>query len=78
MLLSFDTKLLKYAELAVKSGENIQKNQLPHISSSNDKLKLIQIIIKIAYKNGTKQVFVELSDAILFLNSLRKRSKRLT
>ena len=62
LLLSFDTKLLKYAELAVKVGVNIQKDQYLYISCSTDNLKLAQIITKIAYKNGAKQVFVDISD----------------
>lgn len=62
LLLSFNTKLLKYAELAVKVGVNIQKGQYLYISCSTDNLKLAQIITKIAYKNGAKQVFVDLSD----------------
>jgi len=62
LLLSFSTKLLKYAELAVKVGVNIQKGQYLYISCSTDNLKLAQIITKIAYENGAKQVFVDLSD----------------
>ncbi|MEK5233332.1 aminopeptidase [Lysinibacillus sp. FSL K6-0232] len=62
LLLSFDTKLLKYAELAVKVGVNIQKDQYLYISCSTDNIKLAQIITKTAYKNGAKQVFVDLSD----------------
>ncbi|WP_155593505.1 aminopeptidase [Lysinibacillus cavernae] len=62
LLLSFNTKLLKYAELAVKVGVNIQKGQYLYISCSTDNLKLAQIITKIAYENGAKQVFVDLSD----------------
>ncbi|KOS60051.1 aminopeptidase [Lysinibacillus agricola] len=65
LLLSFDTKLLKYAELAVKVGVNIQNNQYLYISCSTDNLKLAQIITKIAYQNGAKQVFVDLSDDVL-------------
>ncbi len=65
MLLSFDTKLLNYAELAVKVGVNIQKDQYLYMSCSTDNLKLAQIISKIAYENGAKQVFVDLSDDVL-------------
>ncbi|WP_341300464.1 aminopeptidase [Lysinibacillus sp. FSL H8-0500] len=62
LLLSFDTKLSKYAELALKIGVNIQKNQYLYISCSTDNLKLAQIITKMAYKNGAKQVFMDLTD----------------
>ncbi|KOY81944.1 aminopeptidase [Lysinibacillus macroides] len=62
LLLSFDTKLSKYAELALKIGVNIQKGQYLYISCSTDNLKLAQIITKMAYKNGAKQVFMDLTD----------------
>ncbi|QDQ00209.1 aminopeptidase [Lysinibacillus fusiformis] len=62
MLLSFDTNLLRYAELAVKVGVNIQKNQFLYMSCSTDNIKFAQIITKIAYENGAKQVFVDISD----------------
>ncbi|WP_107950084.1 aminopeptidase [Lysinibacillus parviboronicapiens] len=62
MLLSFDTNLLRYAELAVKVGVNIQKNQYLYMSCSTDNIKLAQKITKIAYENGAKQVFVDISD----------------
>ncbi|WP_370048970.1 aminopeptidase [Lysinibacillus sp. RC79] len=70
MLLSFDTKLLKYAGLAIKLGLNIQKNQHFHISCSNDNLKLIQIITKKSHKNDIKQFIIDSSDNILFSHSL--------
>ncbi|MFY0520107.1 aminopeptidase [Lysinibacillus sp. UGB7] len=62
MLLSFNTNLLRYAELAVKVGVNIQKNQYLYMSCSTDNIKLAQIITKLAYENGAKQVFVDISD----------------
>lgn len=75
MLLSFNTKLLKYAELAVKVGVNIQKNQYLYISCSTDNLKLAQIITKLAYENGAKQVFVDLSDDELVRTRYEKAPK---
>lgn len=75
MLLSFDTKLLKYAELAVKVGVNIQKNQYLYISCSTDNLKLAQIITKLSYENGAKQVFVDLSDDELVRTRYEKAPK---
>ena len=75
MLLSFNTKLLKYAELAVKVGVNIQKNQYLYISCSTDNLKLAQIITKSAYENGAKQVFVDLSDDELVRTRYEKAPK---
>lgn len=75
MLLSFDTKLLRYAELAVKIGVNIQKNQYLYVSCSTDNLKLAEIITKIAYENGAKQVFVDLSDDRLVRTRYEKAPK---
>lgn len=75
MLSSFNTKLLKYAELAVKVGVNIQKNQYLYISCSTDNLKLAQIITKLAYENGAKQVFVDLSDDELVRTRYEKAPK---
>ncbi|MFJ5792430.1 aminopeptidase [Lysinibacillus sp. NPDC093197] len=75
MLLSFNTKLLRYAELAVKIGVNIQKNQYLYMSCSTDNLKLAEIITKIAYENGAKQVFVDLSDDRLVRTRYEKAPK---
>jgi len=75
LLLSFNTKLLKYAELAVKVGVNIQKNQYLYISCSTDNLKLAQIITKLSYENGAKQVFVDLSDDELVRTRYEKAPK---
>jgi len=75
LLSSFNTKLLKYAELAVKVGVNIQKNQYLYISCSTDNLKLAQIITKLSYENGAKQVFVDLSDDELVRTRYEKAPK---
>lgn len=61
-MLEFDKNLLKYAELAVKVGVNIQKNQLLFIQTTTDGLQLAREITKTAYKNGAKQVFVDITD----------------
>ncbi|MEG0259252.1 MAG: aminopeptidase [Lysinibacillus sp.] len=67
MILSshFDTNLLRYAELAVKVGVNIQKEQYLYISCSTDTLDFVRLVTKIAYENGAKQVFVDISDDII-------------
>lgn len=59
---NFDRNLLKYAELAVKVGVNIQPNQYLYIAASLDSAHLVRVITKIAYENGAKQVFVDFSD----------------
>lgn len=59
---SFETKQLRYAELAVKVGVNIQKDQFLYISSSTDNLEFVRLVTKVAYENGAKQVFVDFTD----------------
>ena len=58
----FDRNLTKYAELAVKVGINIQKDQFLFIQTATDGLQLAREITKLAYKNGAKQVFVDIAD----------------
>ena len=62
MDLTFEKNLLKYAELAVKVGVNIQKDQYLYIAASTDALPLARLITKVAYEQGAKQVFVDLND----------------
>ena len=58
----FNEKLSKYAELVVKVGVNIQKNQYLYIAASTDSLELARLITKKAYEAGARQVFVDLAD----------------
>lgn len=58
----FETKLLRYAELTVKVGVNIQPNQYVYISSSTDNLEFARLITKVAYEHGARQVFVDFMD----------------
>ena len=62
MLETFDSNLLKYAQLAVKVGVNIQKGQYLHISASTDALEFVRFVTKFAYEAGAKQVFIDFSD----------------
>ncbi len=62
MSLKFEENLLKYAELAVKVGVNIQKDQYLFIQASIETAPFIRLITKVAYENGAKQVFVDFSD----------------
>jgi len=59
---SFNTKSLQYAQLAVKTGVNIQQNQYLYISASTDNVEFVRTVTKIAYENGAKQVFVDFFD----------------
>ncbi|MGN7478446.1 aminopeptidase [Solibacillus silvestris] len=58
----FEGKLTKYAELAVKIGVNIRPNQYLYIAASIDSAPFVQIVTKIAYEAGAKQVFVDYTD----------------
>ena len=62
MINEFNKNLVKYAQLAVKVGINIQENQFLFIQTTTDGLQLAREITKIAYENGAKQVFVDISD----------------
>ncbi|WP_404408379.1 aminopeptidase [Jeotgalibacillus malaysiensis] len=52
----------KYADLAVKVGVNIQKDQLLYIGASIDNAPFVRLVTKKAYEAGARQVFVDWSD----------------
>lgn len=62
MSINFKENLSKYAELVVKVGVNIQKNQFLYIAASTDSLDLARLITKKAYEVGARQVFVDITD----------------
>lgn len=62
MNLKFERNLTKYAELAVKIGVNIQPNQYLYIAASIESAPFVQIVTKIAYESGAKNVFVDYTD----------------
>ena len=62
MNLKFERNLTKYAELAVKVGVNIQPNQYLYIAASIESASFVQIVTKVAYENGARQVFVDYTD----------------
>ena len=62
MNLEFERNLTKYAELAVKIGVNIQPDQYLYIAASIESAPFVQIVTKIAYENGAKNVFVDYTD----------------
>lgn len=59
---SFQEKLEKYAELAVKVGVNIQKDQTLVIRTPIFAAELVRLVTKKAYEVGAKNVHVEWSD----------------
>ncbi|MEG0384526.1 MAG: aminopeptidase [Solibacillus sp.] len=62
MDLDFKKNLTNYARLAVKIGVNIQPNQYLYIAASIDSAAFVQIVTKLAYEIGAKQVFVDYTD----------------
>ncbi len=57
-----DKKLQKYAELIVKKGVNIQKNQILVIEASIEACKLVRKVTDVAYQVGAKEVVVRYLD----------------
>lgn len=54
--------LEKFAELAVKIGANVQKDQIVFVNASTDTKDLAREIVRQAYLVGAKKVFVNWSD----------------
>ena len=59
---TFEEKLEKYAELAVKNGVNIQKGQHLSISAPISAAPFVRLITKKAYEAGAKQVHFRWND----------------
>jgi aminopeptidase len=59
---TFQQKLEKYAELAVKVGVNIQKGQTLVVRTPLSAAELVRLVAKKAYEAGAKNVHVEWSD----------------
>lgn len=59
---TFEKKLSRYAELAVKVGVNIQPNQYLYISASTETTEFVRLVTEKAYDAGARQVFVDWSD----------------
>ncbi|MFO1442600.1 aminopeptidase [Bacillus sp. Bva_UNVM-123] len=62
---NFQKNLEKYAELAVKVGVNIQKDQTLVINTALDSAELVRLIVKNAYEAGAYNVVVNWSDDIV-------------
>jgi aminopeptidase len=61
-MLSFEQKLDRYAELAVKVGANVQTGQIFVINAMIDAAPLVQLLVRKGYEAGAKQVIVKYSD----------------
>ncbi len=58
----FEEQLEKYAELAVKTGCNLQKDQELFVSADVSQTPLVRLIVRCAYESGAKNVTVNFSD----------------
>ncbi|MBB6021777.1 aminopeptidase [Paenibacillus sp. JGP012] len=61
-MLTFEQKLERYAELAVKVGANVQPDQIFVINAMIDAAPLVQLLVRKGYEAGAKQVIVKYSD----------------
>jgi len=62
---TFQQNLEKYAELAVKVGVNIQKDQTLVINTTIDSAEFVRIVVKKAYELGANNVVVNWTDDIV-------------
>ncbi|MGL5439478.1 MAG: aminopeptidase [Filifactoraceae bacterium] len=60
-------RLKKYADLIVRTGVNVKKNQTVMIGADIEAAEFARMVAKSAYENGAKNVIVEYSDAQLSL-----------
>ena len=60
--MDFNLKLQKYAELAVKTGVNIQPGQTLLVRSPIECADYVRCVVEEAYKAGAKNVHIEWSD----------------
>lgn len=60
--MSFETKIEKYAKLAVVTGVNIQKGQLLVINADVDCAWYVRLVVKAAYEAGASEVVVNWND----------------
>ena len=60
--MDFNLKLQKYAELAVKTGVNIQPGQTLLVRSPIECADYVRCVVEEAYKAGAKNVYIEWSD----------------
>lgn len=62
--MNFQQKLEEYAELVVKVGLNIQKDQPLLIGTTTDTMDFTRLIVKKAYEAGAKRVDVNYTDEV--------------
>ncbi|NMO95879.1 aminopeptidase [Paenibacillus lemnae] len=61
-MLSFEQKLERYADLAVRVGSNVQPGQILVVNAMIDSAQLVRLVVKKAYEAGAKHVKVNYND----------------
>ncbi|MBQ0139136.1 MAG: aminopeptidase [Kurthia sp.] len=64
-MLSFQEKLENYAELAVRVGSNLQKDQYLFVDVTVENVELARLIAKKGYEAGAKRVFIQYEDDVV-------------
>lgn len=64
-MVNFEQQLEKYAELIVKVGVNVQKDQDVFVSSSIEVAPLARLVASKAYEAGARNVHIDWSDEVL-------------
>jgi aminopeptidase len=59
-----EQQLQKYAELAVKNGIHIQKDQVLVVQAPVEAAEFVRKVVKVAYETGAKDVVVEYNDEV--------------
>ncbi|KXH78821.1 aminopeptidase [Sporosarcina sp. HYO08] len=62
---TFEVQLSRYAELAVKVGVNIQRNQILYVNASTDAIPFVRLITEKAYDAGAREVIVNWADDVV-------------
>lgn len=64
-MLTFEQKLKRYAELAVKVGANVQPDQILVVNAMIEAAELVRLVVKKAYEASAKLVKVNYSDEMV-------------
>jgi len=69
-------KMEEYAELAIKTGVNVQKDQIVSINAPMHSLEFVRELSKIAYERGAREVVYNWSDDQLTLMKFQKANDK--
>lgn len=69
-------KMEEYAELAIKTGVNVQKDQIVSINAPMHALEFVRELTKIAYERGAREVVYNWSDDQLTLMRFQKANDK--